>query len=49
LCALHLQVAELMAAELGWGGGKRRAEVRNARAYLSTFKAPPPAAVPAKA
>lgn len=44
------QVADLMAAELRWGGSRRRQEVRNARAYLATFKAPPvpPAAPPKK-
>lgn len=44
LCAMPcraVQVADLMAAELGWGGSRRRVEVRNALAYLATFKAPP--------
>jgi hypothetical protein len=46
LLLLLLQVADLMAAELRWGGSRRRAEVRNAMAYLATFK--PPAAAKAK-
>jgi len=45
VCADLMQVAELMAAELRWGGSRRRAEVRNAMAYLATFKTP--AALPA--
>ncbi|KAF8066195.1 SDP6 [Scenedesmus sp. PABB004] len=46
------RVAELMAAELKWGGSKRRAEVKAAHAYLATFATPPapkPAAAPARA
>jgi hypothetical protein len=35
-----------MAVELRWGGSRKRAEVRNALAYLATYK--PPAAAPAK-
>lgn len=44
LLVLVLQVAELMAKELRWGGSRRRAEVRNAMDYLATFKAPPSSA-----
>jgi hypothetical protein len=32
-----------MAAELGWSGSRKRSEVRNALAYLATFRTPPPA------
>jgi hypothetical protein len=47
LLLLLLQVADLMAAELRWGGSRRRAEVRNALAYLATFKPPAAATVAA--
>ena len=48
LLVVLLQVADLMAAELRWGGSRRRAEVRNAMAYLATFQPPAGAAAAAK-